>query len=57
MSDLPKIFDHDLIATNPNPKHPSCIIWADDIITLSETEEGLNKMLESLAKYCEENEL
>ena len=57
MADLPKIFDEDLITTHPTTKHPSCLIWADDIITLSETEEGLNKMLNSLAKYCEENEL
>ena len=57
MSVLPKILDKDLITTHSAPKHPSCIIWADDIITLSETLEGLNKILNSLAKYCEENDL
>ena len=57
MSNLPKILDEDLITTHPIPKHPSCLIWADDIITLSETEEGLNNILNSLAKYYEENDL
>ena len=57
MSDLPKLLDEDLVTTYPNPKHPSCLIWADDIIMLSETEEGLNKLLKSLEKYCEKNDL
>ena len=57
MSDLSKILDSDLNETNPNSEHPSCLIWADDIVIFSENEEGLNKMLKSMEKYCEENEL
>ena len=33
----------------------SCIIWADDIILLSETEEGLQCMLNHLSMYTKEN--
>ena len=34
-----------------------CIIWADDIVILSETEEGLQCMLDKLAIYALENEM
>ena len=33
----------------------SCIIWADDIVLLSETEEGLQCMLNHLSEYTKEN--
>jgi hypothetical protein len=35
----------------------NCILWADDIILLSESEEGLNKLLEGLNAYSIENQL
>ena len=35
----------------------SAMIWADDIILLSETEKGLQDLLNKLSEYCEENEL
>ena len=57
LSDLPKILDNDLNLTNPNSVHPSCLIWADDIVLFSLNEEGLNRMLKSIEKYCEDNEL
>ena len=57
MSDLPKILDVDLNSTNPTEEYPSCLIWADDIILLSESEDGLNKMLKSMESYCIQNEL
>ena len=41
MSDLPSILDSAHHETNPQNTHPSCLIWADDIILLSEKEEGL----------------
>ena len=34
-----------------------CLIWADDIILLSQTEVGLNNMLKELKSYSEENGL
>ena len=37
--------------------HNSCIAWADDIVLLSETEEGLRCMLDTLTLYCEKNRM
>ena len=37
--------------------HNSCIAWADDIVLLSETEEGLQCMLDKLTLYCEKNRM
>lgn len=33
----------------------SCIIWADDILLMSKTEEGLKNMLSALKEYSDEN--
>ena len=33
----------------------SCILWADDIILLSRSEEGLRNMLSALYSYADEN--
>ena len=38
-----------------NTETLSCIIWADDLLLLSETEGGLNTMLEKLFHYSEVN--
>ena len=35
----------------------SCILWADDILILSESEETLQNKLDTLASYCQKNEL
>ena len=35
----------------------SCIIWADDIVLLSESEEGLQCMLNKLSQYTKENRM
>ena len=35
----------------------SCIMWADDILILSETEEGLQRKLDALGVYCTHNKL
>ena len=35
----------------------SCLMWADDILILSETEEGLQHKLNSLEKYSKQNKL
>ena len=35
----------------------SCLIWADDIVLLSESEEGLKEMLKIMEKFCNENKL
>ena len=35
----------------------SCLLWADDILTFSKSEEGLQKKLDKLDKYCTDNKL
>ena len=57
LADLPQILDNDIQSLKPNLEHPSSIFWADDIVLFSESEEGLQKMLKTMEKYCEENEL
>ena len=57
MSDLPSILDSVHHETNPQNTHPSCLIWADDIILLSEKEEGLKHLLEAMEIYCKDNDL
>ena len=57
MSDLPGLLDSTQNKTNFETKIPNCLIWADDIILMSEKEEGLKKMLKAMESYCEENQL
>ena len=33
----------------------SCLLWADDVILMSQSEEGLRNMLSALSSYVEEN--
>ena len=58
LADLPKRLE---LAQNNGPKIGdmlfNSIIWADDLVILSETEDGLNNMLKELALYTEENSL
>ena len=35
----------------------SCLLWADDILMLSETEAGLQQKLNALQRYCDQNKL
>ena len=57
LSDIQNIFDE--CGHNPkiNDTEISCLIWADDILILSETEKGLQAKLDNLAKYCKKNKL
>ena len=33
------------------------LFWADDLILLAETKEGLDQLLKTLEEYCQENHL
>ena len=57
MSDLSGVLDSIQNTTNYETTIPSCLIWADDIVLMSETEEGLKGMLKAMGKYCRENQL
>ena len=57
LADLPQILDDDIKSLHPELEHPSSLFWADDIVLFSDNEKGLNKMLKSMEKYCNKNEL
>ena len=57
LCDIQETFDK--CGNNPklNNEEISCLIWADDILILSESEEGLQAKLDNLATYCQKNKL
>ena len=57
LADIQETFDTCGDSPNLNGQDISCLIWADDILILSETEEGLQKKLDSLGAYCKVNKL
>ena len=56
LADLPKMFQHknNLLKINENDTL-SCVIWADDLLLLSDSQTGLNNMLGELCTYCDDN--
>ena len=53
LHDFPQIFDStDFKPVNIFTELVSCLLWADDLILLSETIEGLQLCLKSLEQYC-----
>ena len=58
LADLQKDLDscNDNLKLDGN-KELSCLIWADDILILSESENGLQKKLDTLGMYCTNNKL
>ena len=58
LADFSKIFEDSSNLVKINEKDSlSCIIWADDLLLLSQTEEGLNMMLDKMYHYSKENHL
>ena len=57
LADLPKTLqENEYNSLHLDDKKPiSSIIWADDLLILSESESGLNNMLKNLCGYCNEN--
>ena len=57
LSDLPSIFDDscDPVHLNNNPLH--CLLYADDLILLSESANGLQNALDRLHAYCKKMEI
>ena len=55
INDLPQIFDESCKPAQLNQNtHLSCLMYADDLIILSETEEGMQNCLNRLDKYTKE---
>ena len=59
ISDLPELLDtpENMPAKIDNSKNISCILWADDLVMLSESEGGIRKMLEKLEAFSSKNGL
>lgn len=57
INDLPEIFDSDCKPVNLNNMSLSCLMFADDLLLLSESAEGLQKSLEKLSNYCKKWQL
>ena len=53
VDDLPHIFDISCRPVSLNKHKINCLMYADDIVLLSETEEGLKKSLNQLSGYCD----
>ena len=57
LSDLPSRLETGRTGPKINDKILNSIIWADDLIMFSESEEGLNDLLKELSAYTEENNM
>ena len=57
MADLPQSLSQDAHVTLDDGSTINCIIWADDLVILSESETGLFKLLKDLQTYSETNQL
>ena len=57
MADFPRNLSPDVGVQLTDNDRINCILWADDIILLAESEEGLNDLLRGLHTYSEENKL
>ena len=53
IDDLPHIFDKSSRPVSLNGHKINCLMYADDIVLLSETKEGLQKSLDQLSVYSE----
>ena len=52
INDLPEIVDQTCNPTTLNSLKLNCLLYADDIVILSETAEGLQNSLDKLSQYC-----
>ena len=57
MADFPKCLSQDVGVQLTDDYIINCILWADDIILLSQSEKGLNTLLKELQIYSTENQL
>ena len=57
MADLPKQLDRENKVSIEGDFKINTLIWADDLLLLSDSEAGLQSILNSLDKYCADNQL
>ena len=53
VADMPLIFDNTCDPVNVNMLNTNCLLFADDLVLLSESTTGLQSCLNRLQKYCE----
>lgn len=54
MNDLPKIFDENCKPPTLMTRKIPCLLYADDLVILSESKEGLQESLNKLERFCKE---
>ena len=54
LSDLPNIFDNTCSPATLYDQQLNCLMFADDIVLISETSVGLQNALDKLDRYCKE---
>jgi hypothetical protein len=52
LNDLPDIFDQSCDITTLHDEQVPCLLYADDLVIISKTKEGLQKSLDKLSNYC-----
>ena len=52
INDLPDIFDISCHGVDIGTYHLNCLLYADDVILLSQSEVGLQNCLKKLENYC-----
>ena len=57
INDLPSIFDGDIDSPKLDELFVHCLMYADDLVIMSLTEDGLQKKLNNLYAYCKEWDL
>jgi len=55
INDLPNIFDSNDDQVTLGDAHVSCLLYADDLVLFSTTENGLQNCLNKLSAYCDKN--
>ena len=53
INDLPEIFDDSCVPVSLNNTNINCLMYADDVILLSENAQGLQNCLNKLKTYCD----
>ena len=54
VNDMPDIFDHSCSPAKLYHENINCLLFADDVILVSETPEGLQHALDKLMDYCQQ---
>jgi hypothetical protein len=54
INDLPKILDEKSESVNLDGTKMSCLLYADDLVLISDSKDNLQKKLDILYRYCQD---